>query len=218
MGVGEAADLAVVVVLELGRAPDQGLALGDDLALPRLVLFADMAVDAVHRVFDVGVEPRPERGALAVVARLLERCRAQRLQALRDRRRAVDRIGALLAIEGVGRAEQRLLLGRDEAVDQAFDAMVVDRRRGWHGLPGEPVGEDEFGAHARQFYARCDPSPIKGNGRCDSRARRALAGGPLPIMGDWTGTLSTGLRSDTGLDNGRRPRGGDRFPPSRSRC
>src|SRR5205814_409651 len=112
--------------------------------------------------------------------------------ALRERGLGREGVAALAAVEGVGRGEQRLLLGRDEAVDQAFDAMVVDRRRGRRGLPREPVGEDEFGAHARQFYARCDPSPIKGNGSRDSWANRAATSGPLPIMGVFRRALSTG--------------------------
>jgi hypothetical protein len=129
VGLGEARDLVVVVVLELGGAPDQALALGDDLALQHLLLGVAMAADAVHRVVDMGVEARAEGGALAVVARPVERLAAQVLQALGHRRRAVDRVAALLAVVGVGRVEQRVLLAGDEAVDQAFDAMVVDRWR-----------------------------------------------------------------------------------------
>jgi len=41
-------------------------------------LRGDMAIDAVQRVGDMEVEARPEGGPLAVVARLVERRRAQR--------------------------------------------------------------------------------------------------------------------------------------------
>jgi hypothetical protein len=82
-----------------------------------------MAVDAVQRILDMGVEARRQRGALAVVARLIERRAAQVLQAPGDRRRAVDGIAALSAIEGIGRREQRLLLAGDEAVDPELTSL-----------------------------------------------------------------------------------------------
>ena len=122
----------------------------------------DVTVDAVQRVGDLEVEARPEGGALAVIARPVERRLAQRLQAAGDRRRAVDRIASLGAIEGIGRGEQRLLLAGDEVVDQAFDAVVVDRRERHGGLFAEPLGDLEAGAHARQCYARRAATPIMG--------------------------------------------------------
>jgi hypothetical protein len=114
-----------------------------------LALRLDMAADAVHRAVHVGVEARAEGGALAVVARKVERRRTQVVQALGDRRRAVDRVAALAAVVGVGRVEQRVLLAGDEAVDQAFDAMIVDRREEWRGgLCDQPVRDLEGSAHA----------------------------------------------------------------------
>jgi hypothetical protein len=57
-------------VLELGGALDRRLALGDDPALPHRLLRFDMAAGAVHRVVQMEVEPRRQRRALAVVARI----------------------------------------------------------------------------------------------------------------------------------------------------
>ena len=73
MGFGQTGDLVVVVVLELGGALDQRLARAERVALEHQPLRLDMASDAIHRVVDMGVEPRLEGRALAVVARLLER-------------------------------------------------------------------------------------------------------------------------------------------------
>lgn len=126
MGLGEAGALVVVVVLELGGAPDQALALGDGLAGQRVPLCREVAVDAVAGVVDVEVEARAEHGALVVVLRLVEHRLAPSGEAVEEGRRAVDGVGAALAVEGVGRGEQRVLLGCDEAVDQALDAMRID--------------------------------------------------------------------------------------------
>lgn len=56
------------------------------------------------------------------------------------------------------RVEQRVLLGRDEAVDRAFDAMVVDRLARWRGgLRDQPLGDFEGNNHApvlRAFACR----------------------------------------------------------------
>ena len=148
MGLGEAGDLAVVVVLERGGALDQRLAGAEGVALEHQTLRRDVAADAVHRVVDMGVEPWREGGTLAVVARPIERRAAQRLQALCDRRRAIERVGALLAIVGIGRVEQRVLLAGDETVDQAFDTMVVDRRgRRRGGLCDQPLRDFEGYSH-----------------------------------------------------------------------
>src|SRR6185437_8617300 len=80
--LGEAGDLAVVVVLERGGALDQRLAGAEGVALEHQPLRVDMAADAVHRIVEMGVEPRAERRTLAVVARKVERGAAQVLQAL----------------------------------------------------------------------------------------------------------------------------------------
>jgi hypothetical protein len=216
--LGEASDLVVVVVLERGCALDQALALGDDLALRHLALRVEVAADAVHRIVDVGVEARAQRRALAVVSRPVERGAAQVLQALGDRRSAVDRVAALLAEIGIGRVEQRVLLAGDEVVDQALDAMVVDRREGRRGgLFDQPLGDFEGNTHGVRLTRVRAPTPIKGNGFCYSRGMRAPKGGAnahsagrkTSVVHRRHGGRALPLASE---------RGCGRFPPSRSEC
>ena len=134
VGFGEAHDLVVVVVLELGGALDQRLALRHDLALVHAALLGDVAIDAVRRVVDPcrSGGRRLERGTLAIVARARSSVAAPAgpLQAVRRlpawpstayRRR-------FQAIEGIGRREERLLLAGDEVIDHPLDAIASSWR------------------------------------------------------------------------------------------
>jgi hypothetical protein len=71
-------------VFQLGGALDQGLALGEDIAVARLALRVEMAADAVHRIGDVQVEPRRQKAALVAIGGLVERGLAQRIEAVGD--------------------------------------------------------------------------------------------------------------------------------------
>ena len=103
VGLGEAGELVVVVVLELGGALNQGLALADDLAGEFVALGGDMADDAVAGIVEVGVEPGAEHEAGAVVAGGVERGGPQVVQPVEDAGCAVDRVGAGRTVVGIGR-------------------------------------------------------------------------------------------------------------------
>src|SRR5437764_1118193 len=126
MGLGEARKTVIVMVVELGRALVQGLALGDDLAVAHLLLRRHMPVDAALDVDQVGVEPRRQRCALTVVLGLRQGRLAQLRQLLLERRHALDGVLAGRAVEGVGVGVQSCLGGGQKAVLQAFDAVGID--------------------------------------------------------------------------------------------
>ncbi len=135
-------DQVVIAVMECCFFGKQVNPVECDLPLPYLALFSRMTGDAVVRDSHLRIECGAEPLALVVIGKAIEQALLYAVETLDRVRRAIDRIHALLAIVGIGRLEQRLLLGGDEAVQFAFDAGVVgdlflagdpgiDRRRGW---------------------------------------------------------------------------------------
>ncbi len=148
IGFGEPRKLGLVVLLQRRSALDQLMALSEDLAAVSVALARQMTPDAVEGIGELGVELGLQRMALAFVGCLLERGIAQIAEAPADRWGGDDGIATRLPIEGIGRIEQRVLLGGYEAVDQVADPVRVDRRRCRRkrrrvGL-GSPFGEGKL--------------------------------------------------------------------------
>src|SRR4051812_47594611 len=95
------------------------------LSLPYLALFGHVTGNAIACDRHLRVQRSAESLALVAIGEAVEQRVLYLVETLDRLRRIIDRIDALPAIAGVGRGEERILLGGDEAVQLAFDTGVV---------------------------------------------------------------------------------------------
>ncbi len=109
-------DQIVVAMMERCLFGEEVDTIERSLALPHFALFSHVAGDAVPRHPQLRIQCGAEPLALIVVGEAVEQRVFYFVETLDRLWRTVDRIAALLAIVGVGHDEERILLGRDEAV------------------------------------------------------------------------------------------------------
>jgi hypothetical protein len=101
--------------------------------LPSLGLLGEVARHALAREVALGVEHAAQLPALVVVGEARQRIGVELVELVRYSGRSLDRVSPGRAVEGIGRMEQRVLLGRQEAVQRAVHVRRVgrieDRRR-----------------------------------------------------------------------------------------
>jgi hypothetical protein len=99
-----------------------------------------MAGHVLARDLHLRIERTTEAPALVVVGEAVEQRAAQPFQVPGRFGRGVDRLDALLSIEGVRRLEERVVLGGDEVVQRLFGARVC-RRSPVRGRPSDRAAE-----------------------------------------------------------------------------